>query len=174
MDKKFKRLSMGLTVATLAAGTYSQPVHLIQDGADMFHDRGRSLYAVPPTTVSDFEKQRLRERILKISQLEDDWDFNFAKAPLLETVNHTLFVLGQLDDVLELIDIEDIVPSSHGTINIYIEDSISNDVNFEIGKDMMSINGEISGEIFFNTLYFDNSSDEIGQNLSEIVKRLRS
>jgi hypothetical protein len=118
---------------------YASPVSFSDDNI------AKVYYHEPVRYTSEYE--RISKRLNHFLQLENGWDGYSAIVPKGKTVHNVLLVIENLKDkYLKLLNDEDIVPSTYGTISLYFEDSNNNELSIEFGKEFIGISGEINSE----------------------------
>ena len=129
-------------------------------------------YEIPVTHYT--VKKSLFKRLQEISKLKLDWDGYNAIPIKEETINNVALFLDNLKDKhLNLINEEDIVPSSYGTITIYFEDQSNNEVSVEIGEDLIGLTEDINGnEEYIDDLPFCEFPNVIENHLIKLSKRV--
>lgn len=118
---------------------YSQPVG---------HDNGTDVEECFYEPVSyNSEMEKIASKLNQFLLLEKGWDGYSAVVPKDVTISNVLLVVQSLKDkYLKLLNEEDIVPSTYGTISLYFEDANANELAIEFGKEYIGISGEINGD----------------------------
>lgn len=102
---------------------------------------------VTPTKYADNTKS-VESRVEELNLLEDNWDAQGAIAPGEQTIVNLKNCLSAIDVELEPYVIgEDIVPSFHGTVTLYIEISEDNRIELEIGTARAGVISSIGGRL---------------------------
>lgn len=100
------------------------------------------------TSIQEIATTKHLERILLISELEDNWDGNNGSKISVRVIENLILIIDSIPYYILLnIDIQDIFPSPYGTV--FIEaDKGENEICIEIGNSEMSYYGEINKESF--------------------------
>lgn len=117
------------------------------------------------------ESTRIVNRALAFLDLGNGWSGAGTVPPKPSTLENVRFVCKNIkDNYLQLLHLDDVVPSPYGTISLYFEDVKGNELSIEIGSSEIGICGTIEGEDFaFNELGIDKI-----KFVSQLVEKLNT
>lgn len=170
--KQYSPIAVNLYVATqlMAIEALTKPV-AVNDGSSIYDYQRFSDYGLRVDYESPVQydaKHSIKSRILSLSILRNNWDGYGGAAPLPEVIGNAIkFVTSIHDFYLSHLDIEDVMPTPHGTINFdwYHEDDY---ICVEIGKNNIGYFSEING-VSYST---DSNSRISLADLSPVMKKL--
>ena len=92
-------------------------------------------------------KNSLKTKLNEFARMEDGWNGYSAVVPKESTIQNVLLAIDLIEDkYIKLLNDEDVVPSTYGTVSLYFYDTKNNQLVVEFGKDFIGICGEIDGK----------------------------